>query len=205
MVDFSSLYGRGISSAPFVFGTVGITISKQISAGIDDCEETKSTGAISRLSADLDLCSDGGTFVIVGLRFLAVGIPQGRTIQSAYVQFVANAASPNDTPTITIAGQATDSAASISTTAFDLSSRTKTTATVAWSPAQWVNIGDAGTAQKTPDISPIIQEIVNRPGFTASSNILLLFYDPTDNTATRSAFAQNANSVNAPTLVVTYL
>jgi hypothetical protein len=181
------------------------TISKQIDSGANDAEENKSTGAVSTNSSDLELCRDLSVFQIVGLRFTAVGIPQGATIQNAYIQFVADVASPNNTPTIVIAAEANDSAASVPLTAFSLSSRPRTTATVAWSPPQWVNAGDAGTAQRTPDLSAPLQEVVNRPGFTASSNVQFIFYDDTNNSATRSAVSFDSNAANAPTLVVTYL
>jgi hypothetical protein len=205
MVDFSTiLNGRGVSSAPFVFGSA-TTISKQITASGNDIEESKANGSIGRTSTDLELLFEGVVFQVVGLRFLAVGIPQGRTIQSAYIQFVADVASPNNTPTIVIAAEANDSAASVPLTAFSLSSRPRTTATVAWSPPQWVNAGDAGTAQRTPDLSAPLQEVVNRPGFTASSNVQFIFYDDTNNSATRSAVSFDSNAANAPTLVVTYL
>lgn len=55
MVDFSSLFGRGISSAPFVFGTAGTTISKQIAASSDDLEQNEATGGVAMTSTDLEL------------------------------------------------------------------------------------------------------------------------------------------------------
>ena len=38
----------------------------------------------------------------------------------------------------------------------------------------WLSIGDAGVAQQTPDISSIIQEIVNRNGYTSASSIAII-------------------------------
>jgi hypothetical protein len=180
------------------------TISKQIDSGANDAEENKSTGAVSTNSNDLELCRDLSVFQIVGLRFTAVGIPQGATIQNAYIQFVVDETTTT-IPTITIYGENVDSAAAITTTAFNLSSRTSTSATVSWSPPAWNNIGDAGVDQRTSNISSIIQEIVNRPGFTTSSNILILFNEPTNATPTRVAQAYDLTPANAPTLVVTYL
>jgi len=81
----------------------------------------------------------------------------------------------------------------------------RTTATVAWSPPQWVNAGDAGFAQRTPDLSAPLQEVVNRAGFNASSNVQFIFFDNTNNAATRAATSCNTSPINAPTLMVTYL
>lgn len=103
----------------------------------------------------------------VGLRFQNVDVLQGAEITSAYIEFVA---CDSDSPAtdLTIQGEANDNAAPF-TVGSPITSRTGTTATVAWNaiPA-WTN----GTHYDSPDISAIVQEIVNRPGW-ANSNAMV--------------------------------
>ena len=43
-----------------------------------------------------------------------------------------------------------------------------------WVPPSWTSAGDAGVAQRTPDLSPLIQEIVDRPGWAPGNSIALI-------------------------------
>lgn len=56
------------------------------------------------------------------------------------------------------------------TTNADAASRTLTSASVAWTPGAWV----ADTSYDTPDLTPIVQEIVNRAGW-ASGNAMMFY------------------------------
>jgi type IV pilus assembly protein PilY1 len=97
----------------------------------------------------------------VGLRFQNVFVDQGAVITSAYIEFVA-VDSDSTTTNLTIEGEANDNAAPFSG-ASPVTSRTGTTNTVAWNsiPA-WTN----GTHYNSPDISSIVQEIVDRSGWS---------------------------------------
>ena len=107
----------------------------------------------------------------VGLRFVDVAIPQGETVNVARVQFLASDTDAQFT-TLTVFGQAIDDAPAFSSAENDLSQRSRTTASVEWSGIQqW----DKNTLYDSPDLSPIIQEIVNRPGWVEGNDIVLLF------------------------------
>jgi hypothetical protein len=45
---------------------------------------------------------------------------------------------------------------------------------VSWSPVPWTTIGQAGPYQRTPDISRIIQEIVEQPGWLSGNSPALI-------------------------------
>jgi hypothetical protein len=45
---------------------------------------------------------------------------------------------------------------------------------VSWVPPKWSVAGQAGPAQQTPNLAAVIQEIVNRPGWSAGSSLVLI-------------------------------
>ncbi|MHC4172014.1 MAG: hypothetical protein ACYTBX_16305, partial [Planctomycetota bacterium] len=67
-------------------------------------------------------------------------------------------------------------AAGFTSDAFNVSSRSRTTAQVQWSVPNWTTVGDQGPDQTTPSIASIIQEIVNQDGW-AGGAIVLMFRD----------------------------
>ncbi len=136
--------------------TTGSTEAR-ISSGNDDAEEagpdatgSLSPGDVDRTSSDIELTSDadtgggysGGTQKI-GLRFNNLAVPQGATITNAYLRFRAIAAdSPNtnnNAASLTVRGQAADNPTAFATTAYDITNRITTTASVAWTPSSWTH------------------------------------------------------------------
>ena len=125
-------------------------------------------------SSDIELVQEGN-LQTVGIRFTSVSIPQGATISSAYIQFQADEAN-SGAVTVTIQADDVDNSAAFveANGSYDVSGRTKTTASVNWSPADWVNIGDAGAAQKTGNIKTIIQEIIDRAGWSSGNALTII-------------------------------
>ena len=150
----------------YAAGTVMLDIP--VVASADDAEES-ATGSVSRTSSDLELVNDG-TDQTVGVRFASVPIPPGATISDAYVQFESDEVT-TVAVSLTIQGQAADNPSTFSSTAFDISSRPRTAASVGWVPPPWPTIQIHGPDQRTPDITSIVREIVGRPGW-ASGNAL---------------------------------
>jgi hypothetical protein len=56
----------------------------------------------------------------------------------------------------------------------DITSRLRTGANVAWAPVPWTTIGEAGPDQRTSDLAPVIQEIVNRAGWMSGNALALI-------------------------------
>jgi len=75
-----------------------------------------------------------------------------------------------------------------------------TTANVAWSPPSWTSVGAAGVDQRTPDISSVVQELVNRPGWASNSNLALII----TGTGSRTAESYNGSPSKAPIIYVDY-
>jgi uncharacterized protein YjiK len=165
----------------------------RVAAGSDDAEE-KPSGSISLTSSDLELVYDGA-IQTVGMRFTGIDVPQGAAIGAAWIQFETDEAQSEAT-SLTLQGHDADNAATFTTTAFNVSSRPRTSAAVGWSPAPWTTAGDAGANQRTPDLSPIIQEIVDRPGWSAGNALAIVV----TGTGRRTARAYDGKPAGAPLL-----
>jgi type IV pilus assembly protein PilY1 len=99
---------------------------------------------------------------LIGLRFADVRVPQKQGIKSAVLEFVPVADAVNAVQ-LEIHGQASDDSAAFTTAVNDISSRPGTLSKVKWNAAaaEWKD----GVAQTSPDLSAVVQEIVNRPGW----------------------------------------
>ena len=189
---FSVAVSGTSNPAPVIFET-------RVAAAGDDVEQ-KASGSISSNVTDLELVYDGTTGQTVGLRFTGIDIPQGAIITSAYIQFQANEAKTGAT-SLLIKGEDTDDASAFTSVKFNVSSRATTDASAAWAPDPWTTAGAHGLAQRTPDLAAIVQEIVNRSGWSALNDMAFLL----TGTGTRTADSYEYNPASAPLLHIEYL
>ena len=98
---------------------------------------------------------------------------------------------------LTVEGEAVDDAAPFGS----VGSRARTTASVLWSPAPWATVGEAGPNQRTPSLVPIIQEIVNRPGWTSGNALVIVI----TGSGKRTAEAYDGDNTAAALLHVEYV
>lgn len=193
--------GSGTSNPPPTNPPQIVTINKRISSGNDDAEES-SSGFMYLTSSDLELVFDSFENAgnqKIGLRFRGITVPQGATITNAYVQFQTDE-TDTGTTNLTIHGQATNDATGFTTSTGNISSRTKTGASVSWSPLSWSSVGEAGARQRTPNLIGIIQEIVNRSGWTSGKSMAILI----SGTGQRVAESYNGSQSRAPLLHIEY-
>jgi type IV pilus assembly protein PilY1 len=190
-----------ITDQPFAGKPYDAILSFPVITGQDDAEEGVAAGSVLyHTHSDLDL---GGFSVnandcIVGIRIQNLQIPQGATILNAYFRFNANS-SESTTSNFLIEGEASDNAVPFATVADDLKGRTGTTATVAWNNVlDWTN----GQFYVTPDITSIVQEIVNRPGWTSGNSMVFRITGSGTTGNKRDIRSFNADSSRAPTLHV---
>jgi hypothetical protein len=172
-------------------------VERRIGAPSDDMEESES-GRIVRNASDLDLVYDSGNQT-VGLLFTGVEVPPGSTIIAAFVQFEADAPQSEAT-NLVLHGQAADDAATFTSADFDVSSRPRTTASASWSPPPWSVAGEAGPDQRTTDLTTVIQEIVDRPGWASGNAIGIIV----TGTGRRTARTQEIAPSGAALLHVEY-
>jgi Ca-dependent carbohydrate-binding module xylan-binding/K319L-like, PKD domain len=169
----------------------------QVASGSDDAEESVS-GYVRLTSSDLELVYTNSNQT-VGIRFNSVDVPHDATIVNAYVQFMVDETSSEAT-SLTIEGEDIDNAATFISSSGNISSRARTSANMSWSPAVWTTVGEAGSDQRTPDVSRIIQEIVDRPGWSRGNSLVVII----TGTGKRVAESYNGNQSGAPMLHVEY-
>ncbi|NIW29876.1 MAG: hypothetical protein GWN25_22740, partial [Actinobacteria bacterium] len=102
---------------------------------------------------------------------------------------------------LTIEGEASDDARLFEKRDEDVTSRTRTQGAVAWSPAPWGQIGEAGPDQRTPDLGALVQEIVDRPGWSAGNAMAFVI----SGSGRRTAEAYDGDRNRAPVLEIGYL
>lgn len=145
----------------------------------DDVEQ-ENDEVDGRYDDDLDLGWEGDpadqNVLHLGFRFNDMWIPQGATIDSAYMVFHAHEGKgAADVANITIVGEATDNAVTFDTANFNdnylLTDRPRTSATVTWTVAEeWI----IWQPYRTPDISAIVQEVVDRQGWASGNSIAFI-------------------------------
>ncbi len=172
-------------------------VERRTAASADDAEEF-STGVMYIQSSDLELIHDN-TDQTVGMRWTGLMIPQGASITAAYIQF-ASKESQSEATTLSFRGQAADNPVAFDSTAFNISTRPRTTASMAWSPLPW-NTGEVGPNQRTPDLSAVIQEVVNRPGWLSGNALVIVV----TGSGHRTAYSWDGTPTGAPLLHIEYV
>lgn len=163
-----------------------LTLVVPLSSDLDDAEEGALNGAMALESSDLELGeydtwtqTDPNTGLeveqgvqVIGVRFNNISIPAGATILSATIQFECDATGSEDVE-LTIFGEKSTNAAAYEDhpALYNISNRTKTTASAVWSVAPWLNVGDRGLAQRTVDLSDILTEIIGQSGWSSGNSI----------------------------------
>ena len=108
-------------------------------------------------------------------RFTGVTIPQGATITSAKITFTDSTTGTERALNFKIIGVDEDNTAEFTTSPIsDARTRTHTSASVDWDATFTPS---AGTTRDTSDIKTIIQEIVNRGGWSSGNAIGIYLYD----------------------------
>lgn len=180
-------------------------IQVQINSSSDDAEEkgldSGDPGTIDLTSSDVELVRDGNDGnQFVGLRFESLPIPKGSMINNAYIQFTVD--EDDDLPgTVNITVEDADNPVTFNETAGNISSRPTLAESVEWGNIPvWAEIGAAGEDQRTPDLSGLVQAIINRDGWADGNAISFII----TGTGERVAESYDGQAQSAPILVVEY-
>lgn len=204
--DGTTVHAGGLWS--FTTGLSNVRADTVIASQNDDGEdhiayvdaegvEVADDGAESRSSSDLEMPWDGGDYQVVGLRFTDMPIPQGTPISGAYVQFTADNENLDGGPVnLIISGLLLpDTDALGGGENFYDDRNPKTTAEVAWTEIPEWTSREATDASRTPDISSIIEEIVNQDGWTSGNAIMLFIRDDETNPSADNRSALSGRAV----------
>ena len=174
------------------------TLERRSAAGADDAEQGPS-GSVDVGSSDLEIVADGTDVQTIGLRFAGLAIPPGAPIQSAWIQFQADETSTIAT-SLTIQGEASSNAAPFTSGTNNVGARPRTSASVGWSPAAWNTVGEAGAAQRTPDLVGVIQQIVSGGGWQSGNALGIVI----TGSGSRVAESFEGTATGAPLLHVVF-
>ncbi|MCL5433014.1 MAG: hypothetical protein M1524_02765 [Patescibacteria group bacterium] len=181
-----------------------LVFTSRITSGNDDIRLHGNTSSTTATDVSAGKTSNNG-FRKSGMRYQNVIIPQGATIISADLTFTSTDSQAGTAANTKIMGEAIDNAPSfqnISYTTFN--SLPRTSSKVTWKP---IPAWTAGNTYSSPDISAIIQEIVNRPGWQ-SGNSLSLFWEHYDWSLVagnvRNAYSFEGNQSLSPLLTIVY-
>lgn len=176
------------------------TIEVKVTSSSADAEERVSDGRMNRTSTDLEFGRDYSTDQHIGLRFRNIDIPQGAQICDAYIEFTAKGTTSSNF-TVEIAGDDHDDAHNFGDDYHNISDRTKTSARVDWDfgSSTWTT----NQIVQSPDISSVVQEIINRGGWDAENEMVFIFETKSGN-GTRRVYTYNGSKTKSAKLVVTY-
>jgi hypothetical protein len=173
----------------------------------DDAEQSVSSGTVSIVSSDLELPRDGTTEQLVGMRFVTT-IPQGASINTAHIQFTADG-DFSGTLHLRFRAELSANAATFAASANNISSRTLSTTTITWIDVPAWASGAAGSAQRTPNLAALVEQVVSQPGFAGP--VVLVVDRATGDTGTALRRAESfdgavaaGNPALAPLLEVTW-
>jgi hypothetical protein len=186
-----------------------------IKNGQDDVEETEA-GRVYFNSSDLEMVYDGydsypnvpNGYQKIGLRFQDVFIPSGAIIDNAYIQFRSDETN-NASAELLISAEDTDNAAPFdNSNTLSVSGRTTFPNSVYWTPPAWSAANLIGPAQRTPDVSGLLQQIIDRKGWKSGNNIVFKIEGTgvslTNHAAKRVADSYEGSHEHPATLIYTF-
>lgn len=142
----------------------------------DDAEEG-ADGQVNLSSDDLDLGQASGfeSAVAIGIRFDGIRISNETKLKRAFVQFTQDVSRIKAEPTdLTIRAELSPHAQAFKERQKDISSRSVTESFVNWSLPPWHPDVPRGDGQRTPDLSPLIQEVVGQSDWKSGAALVLI-------------------------------
>jgi hypothetical protein len=139
-----------------------------ITTGSDDAHEEAATGAVT---IDGTVMTAANVNDLLAVRFGGILMPAGAIIDAALLDLVLSDNDKNDAEGAWHC-QATNDAPTFTTTATDISSRVRTTASVAWNTN---DLGSSGTVVTPPDLKTALQEVINRPGWASGNSVVFIY------------------------------
>ncbi|MFA5828688.1 MAG: Ig-like domain-containing protein [Candidatus Shapirobacteria bacterium] len=177
------------------------TISRSITSGPNDSKVTNGVFSATDTTAQLGRANNNPTRFF--FLFTNVTVPQGSTIDSAYMGFTATGSNAGTVSLLVAAQNISSPTAPASVDEFTTFQGNLTSSTIPWTNLPSVGWGVGFTS---PDFSTIIAEIVNRQDWVSGNSIQIFIND--NNSAAwsnRTVIMGNHTGAEAkPSLVITY-
>jgi hypothetical protein len=173
-------------------------LNERIISSSDDAEEQIDNGHRVFLgSSDLEMIIDHNYTQEVGLRFPNLNIPSGATIARAHLEFTSCQNDASDVDLI-INTELVDNSLTFTTADYNISGRTKSTNFVLWdNTSEWLTDG----TYQSPDLSNIIQEVVDRNGWAEGNAISFII---SGNKGSKRVYSYDGGGGNVPLLHVEF-
>ncbi|MHC4474417.1 MAG: hypothetical protein ACYTEL_02150 [Planctomycetota bacterium] len=168
------------------------TVTYQVSAGLDDAYAWSATE--QDVNSSYLVVGDDRSYTppycMSAMRFTSVMIPRGAAIISAYLKINSGAEGNRGQIYGVVQGESVDDPADFSSRYIGAAARTA--AGVDWDhKLTW----DSDTWQTSPDISTVIQEVVDRPGWNSGGS-LVVFYSTRAESGKSRTFASFETAMN---------
>lgn len=203
MVDQGGLTGEGLNMRtwdhdPTLAARLTVVVEEPAASGqhtasaAASTDDARQSGGSGTVTTDTTNCIMASSNTWSGHRWPNVNIPQGATITSAVMRIYVHNTTYDDV-NWNIYLEDTDNAAAFTTSANNISGRSKTSA-VTWSATA------LGTGYKsTPDLASKVQAVIDRPGWV-SGNALAVLANNVDTTEIR--FYHYDNGSNVPDITI---
>ena len=139
-----------------------------VSSAGDDAEENEK-GEVDLSSSDLELVEESSN-QLVGIRFNNVRLDRDSEVRNAYIQFTCDEKT-DDKTSLNISAQAHGNAPTFTDAARNISTRPRTSQSIAWKPTAWKKTGAKGKEHRTPDLTPLIKEVIRRDDWKSGNSI----------------------------------
>ena len=169
-----------------------------IDIGSDEYGEY-SNGTIKNNNNKLEIANPN--FDFQGLRFYGINIPPNAAIESASISFVSGS-SNSDIANAIVRCEKSGNGLPFKAEKFNLSSRVKTDNSFNWAISSWTN----QSIETTPDLSNVIQELVQLPDWTIESPIVFLISSTNGTRRAKSYASQEQQHIQSviPKLTVQF-
>jgi hypothetical protein len=204
----------GTSSKYLKFSAAGVSsLDKRIAASTDDCVYEQKYAATDLFVTNSNIYAGGFDNDYnregAGLRFTGINIPKNAVITNAYLTFVDKYGRQTGVCNTRIAGEAVDNPATFSTKENFISRKSNQTSAVVDWDGTWTDAPES--VHNSPNISSVVQELVNRSGWN-SGNSMVLFWNDFDNRSlypsgpgNRLPYSYDNSTTKAPLLHVEYV
>ena len=212
---FSSLLPAAAAAEEAAPAAEAYTLVLPIITAADDLEELVSDGTADAGSFDIELGYEdpGGEDTraqIVGLRFPDLPVLSGAVVTEAYIQFTVDEvkypADPFDVSiTVEDAADAAPFGDGDTAPRYALSSRVQMALCVNWASGDdnkvvWNTTGKAGKAQRTPDLSALVQAVIDREDWAYGNAVAFQIAG----IGNRTAYAYERDSFSAAALHLSF-
>ncbi|HHS96167.1 MAG TPA: hypothetical protein ENJ45_06210, partial [Phaeodactylibacter sp.] len=163
--------------------------------GSDDAEEPLNQPYTIIAENTLNIVNDWSGDQKVGIRFQNIPFPPNTTIHTAYIQFT----SAFPTASVGVADlnihiENTPHSNTFSTADADISNRTWSTQSISWQPEEWNLLNGATQRERTPNLAPLLQEVLNLSAWQ-EGNAISFFFTGTGKRIAWSGDNPNSNFV----------